>query len=121
MQDLVALGRFLLLPEDDFTLANVLKTEPAWTAIPGTVPAHIRLLVQRSLEKDRARRLSGAGIARFLIDEGGTLAARGSAPGPAARRGLRTRAVPFAIGAVAAVIATAAVTWMLLRPAPAAR
>ena len=102
------------------TLANVLKTEPAWTAIPGTVPAHIRLLVQRCLEKDRARRLSGAGIARFLIDEGGTLAARGSAPGPAARRGLWTRAVPFAIGAVAAVIATAAVTWMLLRPAPAA-
>jgi eukaryotic-like serine/threonine-protein kinase len=100
------------------TLANVLKMEPAWAAMPGAVPAHIRLLVQRCLEKDRTRRLPDAAIARFLIDEGATLVAGGGVPGRAGRRGSWTRALPFAIGAVVAMIGTAAVAWMLSRPVP---
>jgi eukaryotic-like serine/threonine-protein kinase len=103
------------------TLANVLKSEPAWTAMPDAVPPHIRLLVQRCLEKDRTRRLSDAGIARFLIDEGGALAAPAGAPAAVVVRQRRwTGALPAVVAALAAAIVTAGVVWTLLRPAPGA-
>src|SRR5207245_7073503 len=38
------------------TLANVLKSEPDWSALPPEVPPAIRLLVQRCLIKDRRQR-----------------------------------------------------------------
>src|SRR5262245_49229695 len=51
------------------TLANVLKAQPDWSALPATVPSSIRRLLRRSLEKDRKRRLSDMGDARLEIDE----------------------------------------------------
>jgi serine/threonine-protein kinase len=51
------------------TLANVLKSEPHWTAWPPTVPEPIRLLVRRCLEKDRSKRVADASTARFLLTE----------------------------------------------------
>src|SRR5579864_9347862 len=40
-----------------------------WDALPGTVPASIRLLVRRCLKKDRKQRLQAIGDARIAIDE----------------------------------------------------
>src|SRR5436190_2152343 len=51
------------------TLANVLKTEPDWTAMPAATPPSVRHLLRRCLAKDRARRLSDAAAARLDIDE----------------------------------------------------
>ncbi|HEV3214743.1 MAG TPA: protein kinase [Vicinamibacterales bacterium] len=52
------------------TLANVLKTQPDWNALPATTPPAIRRLLGRSLEKDRKRRLADIADARLEIQEG---------------------------------------------------
>jgi hypothetical protein len=51
------------------TLANVLKTEPDWNALPAGVGERIRVLLQRCLERDRGRRVSDASVARFVLSE----------------------------------------------------
>ena len=55
-------------------LATVLKSEPDWAALPADVPASIRTLVKRCLEKDRTRRVTDIGAALFVIDEQASLA-----------------------------------------------
>jgi serine/threonine protein kinase/Tol biopolymer transport system component len=90
------------------TLASVLKTDPDWTALPEQLPASIRRLLRRCLEKDRKRRIADAADARLEIDEALT-AANTDAPAPsedvstAGSRG-RTRVA----WSVAAVFAAAA-------------
>jgi serine/threonine protein kinase/Tol biopolymer transport system component len=51
------------------TVAAILDTEPAWTALPATVPRTIRRLLERALEKDPKRRLRDMGDARAELDE----------------------------------------------------
>src|SRR5262245_40038220 len=51
------------------TLANVLKTEPEWTALPVDTPPPLRKVLRRCLEKDRKNRLADIGDARFEIEE----------------------------------------------------
>ncbi len=51
------------------TLANVLKTEPDWRALPADAPASIRRLLRRCLMKDPKARLGDAATARIEIDE----------------------------------------------------
>ena len=48
-------------------LADVLKTDPDWTALPAETPAPIRKLLRRCLEKDPKRRLDSAAVARLEI------------------------------------------------------
>src|SRR5947207_32468 len=101
-------------------LANVLKREPDWTALPADVPDQIRLLIKRCLEKDRKARISDVGVARFLLTE--TMpthaAAAVTATGPASRRRIVAAAsVTLLVGAAVAALAT----WALTRPAPATR
>ena len=71
------------------TLATVLKSEPAWSALPLEVPPAIRMLIRRCLEKDRNRRVTDISTAVFLINAPSTLAPVPSgtnAPYVAARR-----------------------------------
>ena len=71
------------------TLATVLKSEPAWSALPLEVPPAIRMLIRRCLEKDRNRRVTDISTAVFLIKEPSALAPVPSgtnAPYVAARR-----------------------------------
>ncbi len=97
------------------TLAAVLRGEPDWRALPDDVPEHIRLLLRRSLEKDRSRRVADIAIARFLITEplsGAGLAtpsvqATTAAPPRASWR----RAIPLAVTAIVVTGITAAVMW----------
>ena len=51
------------------TLAAILRGEPDWAALPDGVPAPIRALLVRCLEKDRARRVADISTARFVLDE----------------------------------------------------
>ena len=108
------------------TLANVLKRDPDWTALPADTPPAVRALLMRCLEKDRRKRVSDIAAAIFALDEAGRLggAAVGAAgaPGVAAATAsrpsmLRRAAVPVAALLVGAALAAAAVAYV--RPAPA--
>ncbi len=50
-------------------LASVVKTEPAFDALPPNLPSSIRLLLQRCLRKDRRQRIPDAGIIRIEIED----------------------------------------------------
>src|SRR5262245_5895109 len=51
------------------TIAAILEREPAWRALPSTVPVHVRRLMERCLNKDPKRRLRDIGDARAMLDE----------------------------------------------------
>ena len=50
-------------------LAAVLEREPDWSRLPEALPANIRRLLQRCLEKDSKRRLRDIGDARVELEE----------------------------------------------------
>ena len=50
-------------------LAEVLKTDPDWTALPAETPSAIRRLLRRSLERDSRLRLRDAGDARLELGD----------------------------------------------------
>ena len=50
-------------------LAGVLKSDPDWSALPKDVPATVRALLRRCLQKDPQRRLRDAGDARIELAE----------------------------------------------------
>ncbi len=56
-------------------LASVLKSDPDWTLVPGTLPTSIRRLLRRCLEKDPKARLSSIGDARLELNENEPVAA----------------------------------------------
>ena len=51
------------------TLAAVLRGEPDWTALPADVPAAVRTLIRRCLEKDRKQRIGDMSAALFVLNE----------------------------------------------------
>ncbi len=104
------------------TLANVLKRDPDWAALPADTPPAVRALLMRCLEKDRRKRVSDIAAAIFALDEAGRLVGAAVAPvvAPAivSRPSvLRRAAVPVAMLLVGAALAAAAAAY--LRPAPA--
>src|SRR4029078_1931380 len=50
-------------------MVAVLSKEPDWNALPASLPASIRALLRRSLEKDRRKRVADIAAARFALDE----------------------------------------------------
>jgi serine/threonine protein kinase len=57
------------------TLANVLKVEPAWSALPSEASPAIRTLLRRCLEKDPRKRIAHVSVALFALEEGQHLSA----------------------------------------------
>lgn len=53
-------------------LAEIVKGEPDWEKLPPNVPARVRLLIWRCLQKDPKRRLRDIGEARFELSESGS-------------------------------------------------
>jgi len=51
------------------TIAEIIKTDPAWNLIPANTPKAIRTLLQRCLKKDPKQRLQAIGEARITIEE----------------------------------------------------
>ena len=92
-------------------MAAVIKSEPDWSAMPATVPSHIQLLVRRCLEKDPAKRVGDAAVARFLMNE--PLVTAPAEPAHSAAR----RWWPVAMGvlAVAAIVAASVSAVMFSR------
>jgi serine/threonine protein kinase len=52
------------------TLAGVLRSDPDWSLLPAAVPAHVRALLMRCLERDASRRLRDIGEARLALGGG---------------------------------------------------
>ncbi|MGH9255967.1 MAG: serine/threonine-protein kinase [Vicinamibacterales bacterium] len=108
------------------TLAAVLKTDPAWSALAHETHPAVRRLLRRCLEKDRKRRLDSAAAVRLEIEEALTApsppegvagSATSSAPG-----GRLAWMVAFAIAAVlAAALAIPAVQSLRETPPPETR
>src|SRR5215469_534777 len=49
-------------------LAGVIRAEPDWTMLDGSVPPRIRELIRRCLQKDPKQRLQAIGEARIAVD-----------------------------------------------------
>jgi Tol biopolymer transport system component len=99
------------------TLASVLKEEPKWNELPGDLPASVRRLLRRCLEKDPKRRLSAIADARLELDDVGQRDAPSMlVPAAASSRGW----VPWTVAAIttAATLMTLAL-WAPWREPPA--
>jgi serine/threonine-protein kinase len=103
------------------TLATVIRAEPDWSQLPAATPMRVRVLLQRSLQKDPKQRLRDIGDARISLDEVLYGAPEGSpslaAVERAARRPWPWLASALGLGLIMAAIASLA-TWNL-KPSPA--
>src|SRR5262249_35881920 len=98
-------------------LARVIERDPDWNRLPKNTPASIRRLLERSLRKDRSRRLQPATDARIEIEDARTEQPplKSAVPRIAAARTWRT----FWTWSAAVIVVILAVigTWYL-KPAP---
>jgi eukaryotic-like serine/threonine-protein kinase len=99
------------------TLAEVLKSEPDWTRLPGATPPAVRRLLRRCLAKDRRHRLADVADARLELEE----AQAGEPGGGEQPRRVAWRRERFAWAAACATLLLALIGLALRgRPAPAA-
>jgi serine/threonine protein kinase/Tol biopolymer transport system component len=97
------------------TLAEVLKADPEWTALPAATPDAIRRLLRRCLQRDPSRRLHDIADARLEIEDALVSPAESvseASPHPGWRERLLWVA---ALAGTAAVAAALTLQW---RPAP---
>ena len=99
------------------TVANVLKDDVDWQALPADVPPALRRLLKRCLDKDPKRRLRDIGEARVQIDEllSGVATESGSparvTPAPG-RTPMRVHLVWAAIVLTVAALTPLALRWL---------
>jgi serine/threonine-protein kinase len=97
------------------TLANVLKTEPDWNALPSTVPSHIRDLLRQSLQKDRKQRIGDIAVARYVLNAATPFTPMtAAAPPPPVKRSAARTAMIVGGSIVAAALLLAAGGWVAL-------
>jgi serine/threonine-protein kinase len=108
------------------TLAAVLKSEPDWSALAADVPAHIRMLIQRCLAKDRRQRMADMSVALFVMtDEVGRVLLdppRSAGSTELARQPQRPLWRRLVVPTAAAILVGAAVAtavWLTMRPSAA--
>ena len=98
------------------TLAEVMKGEPDWQALPSMLPPGIRIVLSHCLRKDPKQRLRDIGDVRLALDgafERGPSPIAGTAAAPA--RPIWREVLPWAVATVAVAVAMAA---FLVRSAP---
>jgi len=98
------------------TLANILKYDPDWQALPWTTPPNIQTLLQRCLEKDPWRRLQhirDAGIEiRETLNIPATALSSISFKSEAAAKS-KLRRIAMVIGATIIVVAAGIAVWLV--------
>src|SRR5579864_6059823 len=105
------------------TLAAVIRADPDWSLLSGSLPTPIVRLLRRCLTKDPTQRLRDIGEARIAIEnalsgtpeEAFAQAAAAMEPQP-----LRGRALPWAVAAIAIGVAVgfSALYWRAKQPEP---
>jgi Tol biopolymer transport system component len=102
------------------TLANVLKIDPDWSAVPPEIAPAIRTLLQSCLTKDRRRRVADISTALFVLEKGSSLAppAGRVSTAPLSPRPLWRRVVTSAAWLIAGLIVSGAGVWFAMRPVP---
>jgi Tol biopolymer transport system component len=99
------------------TLADVLKSEPLWTALPPGTPPALRNIVRRCLEKDPRQRVRDIGDVGLAL-EGAFDTAAASAALAVPRLRVWQRPAPLLAGIVAVLGVTILGFWTLTRPTP---
>jgi eukaryotic-like serine/threonine-protein kinase len=104
-------------PGDDLseTLAAVIKSEPAWVALPTDTPSSIHKVLRRCLEKDRKRRLDSIADARLEIEDG-LPDARSTLEATSPRR---VGSTAIAMALIGGSLVTALGMWLVMRPTAA--
>jgi serine/threonine-protein kinase len=98
------------------TLANVIKENPDWLALPADTPRRIRELLRRCLAKDPRQRLQAIGEARIALEEPFTEAAQQASPTTLAVSLHAARREKLAWGMAATLLLTAGVlAWTAFR------
>jgi Tol biopolymer transport system component len=107
-------GRRLFEGEDvSLTLAEVMKSEPDWTALP-MLPPPVEMFLRQSLKKDPRQRVQHIGDVRLALEGAFTVVTSGpiGAGPPVSRPPMWRRALPWAAGLALATAASGAV-WSL--------
>ena len=112
-------GRRAFAGEDvSVTLAEVIKSDPDFEALPDDVPARVRNALRVCLQKDPRQRGGDVGAIRLALEgafeTGNAQSASKATPTPE----IRQRAVPIAIAVVAALGIAGMAVWSLARPDP---
>jgi len=98
-------------------LAGVIRAEPDWPSVPGSVPPRLRALLRRCLQKNPKQRLQAIGDARIALEEISSGASEEAVvPTVQVIPATWRRAVPWAAGVLLALVVGVAV-WEL-RPRP---
>ena len=117
-------GRQVFQAEDvALTLAEVMKSEPAWETLPTDVPPSLLVFLKRCLEKDPNRRVRAIGDVRLAL-EGAfetTDTPQGTDSQPVGRRRSIRTAGMAAAAALLLCIVTGVTVWRLMRPAETPR
>jgi serine/threonine-protein kinase len=92
-------------------IANILHTDPDWSALPAATPTRIREIVRRCLTRDVRRRLRDIGEARIALDE-----AQGATPELTTAAARERRGLSAWTGlAIASLLAVGAAAGWVLR------
>jgi Tol biopolymer transport system component len=89
------------------SVATILKSEPAWPALPIDTPPHISTLLRRCLRKDPQRRLQAIGDARLAMEEGPAEPPAFSGPAAVPAVVVRRGRAAWIVAAIALVAAAA--------------
>jgi serine/threonine-protein kinase len=90
------------------TIVAILGREPNWGALPVGTPAHVRVLIERCLQKDPKQRLRDIGDVRLSVDDELATTSKATATG----RPHRSRAIAWSVALVVGII-TGAGLWSL--------
>jgi serine/threonine-protein kinase len=96
------------------TLAKIVEREPYWEALPKGTPSPVHRLLRRCLRKDQNRRFRDAGDVRIEIEEALEKGTGSEVSSPKTM----SRAVPWVVVALMAVIVGAVVLWSIIRATP---
>jgi serine/threonine-protein kinase len=89
------------------TIAAIIKDPPRWNLLPDDLSPPLRVLLERTLQKDPRQRLRDIGEARLALDQIAASPASVAMLPPRAPKRIWREAVPWAVAAVSIVVAIA--------------